>query len=271
MDLASWRLLAKTINKADIVVEVLDIRDPLATHSNRLEEMAGALGKKLIIALNKSDLVPREIAEEWVYQFRKAGYEAFYMSATRRLGTRRLRGFIKSIAETTPFTVAVVGYPKTGKSSIINALKAKHSAMTSPIPGSHGYTRHVQLYKIEPGFYFLDTPGVIPIEGGWPDSIIRGKSPEELQDPVPPAIALIEKILNYNPDAFIDAYGITVKDPLKIMETLALNRGWKYKLSGEPLIEEAARTIIRDYHKAKILFYISPSPVDFRYKAGRRE
>ncbi|MCE4614664.1 MAG: GTPase RsgA [Desulfurococcales archaeon] len=271
MDLASWRLLARTINKTDIVIEVLDIRDPLSTYSKRVEEMIDALGKKLVIVLNKSDLVPRDVAEEWVYQFRKAGYDAFYMSATKRLGTRRLRGFIKSLAEASPFTVAVVGYPKTGKSSIINALKAKHSAMTSPIPGSHGYTRHVQLYKIEPGFYVLDTPGVIPIEGGWPDSIIRGKSPEELEDPVPPAVALIEKILSCNPDAFIDAYGITIKDPLKIMEKLAIIRGWKYKLSGEPLVEEAARTILRDYHKAKIMFYISPSPLNFKYKSRRRE
>jgi ribosome biogenesis GTPase A len=269
MDLASWRLLARTINKADIVMEVLDIRDPLSTHSDRLEEMIDALGKKLVIVLNKSDLVPRDIAEEWVYHFRNAGYNAFYMSATQRLGTRRLRGFIKSIADSTPFTVAVVGYPKTGKSSVINALKAKHSAMTSPVPGSYGYTKHVQLYKIEPGFYVLDTPGVIPVEGGWPDSIIRGKSPEELQDPVPPAMALIEKVLSYNPDAFIDAYGIHAKEPIKIMEELAIMRGWKYKLSGEPLIEEAARTIIRDYHKAKILFYVPPSPVKFRHRTGR--
>ncbi len=263
MDLASWRLLARTVNKADMVVEVLDIRDPVSTHSMKLEEMVTALGKRLIIVLNKSDLVPREVAEDWVYQFKSSGYDAFYVSATKRLGTRRLRGYIKAVANGQPFTLAVVGYPKTGKSSIINALKAKHSAQTSPVPGSYGYTRHVQLYKVEPGFYVIDTPGVIPIEGGWPDSIIRGKSPEELQDPVPPAMALIEKILSYNPDAFLDAYGVDSRDPLRILEEIAVKRGWRYKLSKEPLIEEAARTVIRDYHKAKILFYVPPTKLGF--------
>ncbi len=38
------------------------------------------------------------------------------------------------------------------------------------------------------------------------------------------------------------------------MERLAIKRGWFYKTTKEPLIEEAARTIIRDYHKAKIPF-----------------
>ncbi len=262
--MASWRLLARTINKADIVVEVVDSRDPLSTHSFKLEEMVEALGKKLVIVLNKSDLVPRDFIEDWIYEFRKAGYNAFYVSATRRMGTRRLRGYIKSLAGTEVFTAVVVGYPKTGKSSIINALKAKHSASTSPIPGSPGYTRHVQLYKIEPGFYMMDTPGVIPVEGGWPESIIRGKSPEELEDPVPPAMALIDRILSYNPDAFLDAYNIKTRRPLEILEQLAVKRGWRYKLTGEPLIEEAARTVIRDYHRAKIVFYVPPRPIEKR-------
>ncbi|MCE4617495.1 MAG: 50S ribosome-binding GTPase [Desulfurococcales archaeon] len=261
MDLASWRLLARTVKKADLVVEVVDIRDPVSTHSWRLVEMIDALDRELVIVLNKADLVPLHVAIGWKDRFEEAGFNAFYVSANKRLGTRRLRGYIKHLVDTIPFTVAVVGYPKTGKSSIINALKGKHSAQTSPVPGSPGYTRHAQLYKIEPGFYMIDTPGVIPVEGGWPDSIIRGRSPEELPDPVPPAAALIEKILQYRPNAIAEAYGITETDPYKIMEELALARGWKYRLTGEPLIEEAARVIIRDYHKAKIPFYIPPQPI----------
>jgi ribosome biogenesis GTPase A len=258
VELASWRLLARTIKHADVVVEVLDIRDPISTQSKKLEGIVRAFNKKLLLVLNKSDLVPLSVAVKWQSLYESMGYRAVYVSARHRLGTRILRAAIKSLADEKPFSVAVVGYPKTGKSSIINALRAKRGASTSPVPGSPGYTRHVQLYKVEPGFYLIDTPGVIPVEGGWPEAVIRGKSPEELADPVPPAIALIERILRYNPRAIREAYGISDRDPLRILEKLALSRGWMYKTSKEPLIEEAARTIIRDYHKAKIRFYVPP-------------
>jgi ribosome biogenesis GTPase A len=258
MQLASWRLLARLIKQSDVVVEVVDIRDPISTRSKRVEKMANAFDKKLLIVLNKADLVPRLVAEKWKRILEGHGYEVLYVSATKRLGTRMLRGAIKGIAGTKPFVAVVVGYPKTGKSSIINALRARKGAQTSPVPGSPGYTRTHQLYKVEPGFYLIDTPGTIPVEGSWPEAIIRGKSPEELKDPVPPAISLIKRIMKYNPKAFEEAYGITHKDPYTILEELAKKRGWFYKKTKEPLIEEAARTIIRDYHKAKIRFFVPP-------------
>ncbi|BAN89550.1 GTPase [Aeropyrum camini] len=258
MQLASWRLLARTIKNVDVVIEVVDIRDPMVTRSRRAERMAEALDKSLLIVLNKSDLVPLRVAEKWARIIEGMGFDVIYVSARHRLSTRRLRGYIKHLADVKPFSAGVIGFPKTGKSSVINALRGRKGAPTSPIPGSPGYTKGLQLLKIEPGFYMVDTPGVIPVEGGWPESIIRGRSPEDLADPVPPAAALIEKILRYNRRAFQTAYGISAQDPYEIMERLAIKRGWFYKTTKEPLIEEAARTIIRDYHKAKIPFYVPP-------------
>ncbi len=250
--------MARTIKNADVIVEVVDIRDPIHTRSRRLESMVEALEKELIIVLNKSDLVPRMVAEKWARIIEGQGYEVTYVSARHRLGTRILRGMIKRLAPIKPFSVAVVGYPKTGKSSIINALRGRKGASTSPIPGSPGYTKGLQLLKIEPGFYMIDTPGVIPVEGGWPEAIIRGRSPEEMSDPVRPAMALLERALRYNPRAVLDAYGIEERDPYRILELLAIKRGWFYKSDHEPLVEEAARTVIRDYHKNKLFFYVPP-------------
>ena len=258
MELASWRLLARTMKNADVVIEVVDIRDPVHTRSRRVEKMAEALDKELVIVLNKADLVPRGVAEKWKRIIEGQGYDVMYVSATRRLGTRMLRGFIKAVAPVRPFSAAVVGYPKTGKSSIINALRGRKGASTSPIPGSPGYTKSIQLLKIEPGFYMIDTPGVIPVEGGWPEAIIRGRAPEELADPVRPAMALLERALKYNPRAVLDAYGISETDPYRILELIAIKRGWFYKSDHSPLVEEAARTVIRDYHKNKLFFYVPP-------------
>ncbi len=256
--LAGWSDLRRVVMRADVVLEVLDARDPLNTMSKKLERIVNELGRELILVLNKSDLVPRSIVEEWVRLFRDRGYNAVYIAATKHMGTKILRRKIKEVAPALPVIVAVAGYPKTGKSSIINALKGRHSASTSPIPGSPGYTHHVQLYRVEKNILMLDTPGIIPIEGSGLERIIRGLSPEQLDDPVPPAVELIKRILYHVPNAFIRAYGITDKDPYMILETLARKRGWFYKKTKEPLIEEAARTIIRDFHRGKIPFYVKP-------------
>ncbi len=256
--LASWRDLKLVVSRADIVLEVLDARTPMATRSRRLEKMVYSMGRELILVLNKSDLVPRSIVEQWTRLFRDQGYHAVYMAAREHKGTRVLRRKIKEVAPAFPVVVAVVGYPKTGKSSIINALKGRHSASTSPIPGSPGYTRHIQLYRIDTKILMIDTPGVIPVEGGLLERIIRGASPEQLGDPVNPAIMLIEEVLKENPYAFKEAYNIDTREPMEILEELARRRGWFYKKTREPLIEEAARTIVRDYHKGKIPYYKKP-------------
>ncbi|MGB9828320.1 MAG: GTP-binding protein, partial [Thermosphaera sp.] len=127
-----------------------------------------------------------------------------------------------------------------------------------PYPGSPGYTRSFQLYRIDEDIYMIDTPGVIPVEGGDLERVLRGYPPEKLEDPVNPAIELIKKILSYNKEAFAIAYGIETQDPLSILEQYAVKRGWFYKTTKEPLIEEAARAIIRDYHDGRIPFYERP-------------
>ncbi|MDP8003507.1 MAG: GTPase [Caldisphaera sp.] len=258
MLLATWREIARTIKRSDIVIEVTDIRDPISTRAKRVEEFAKTFDKKLILVLNKADLVPYEIAEQWVEKFKSYGLNAIYYSIWRKKDKRILLNLIENLSYKKPIVVSLIGYPKTGKSSIINSLKGKKSAPTSPIPGSPGYTKSFTIYKISNGIYILDSPGVFPIEGGYPESIIRGREVDEINDPVKPAIALIEKILKFNQDAFLEAYNINETDPYKILEKLALKRSWIYKKTKEPNIDEAAKTIIRDYHKAKIKFFIRP-------------
>ncbi|MET1128073.1 MAG: GTPase [Thermoproteota archaeon] len=270
MKLASWKSIVWLVRRSDIILEVLDARDPMSTRSRRLERIVTALGKKLIIVINKSDLVPRDVVDKWKRVLEDQGFPTVYIAARDHKGTRILRKYIKAHMDRTPAIVAVVGFPKTGKSTIINALKGRRSASTSPIPGSPGYTTHMQLYKISTTIYMIDTPGIIPIEGGQLEAVLRGRPPEQLEDPVKPAVALIERALKYNPRAIIEAYGIDERNPYRILELIALKRGWRYKSDGEPLIEEAARTVIRDYHEGKLRFYVPPEEYLARRKVVKR-
>ncbi len=257
MKLANWREIGSAIDKANLILEVVDARDPWTTRSRRLERIAARKGKKLLLVINKSDLVPKQILSQWIDVFEREGIKATYVSARERLGTLKLRKFIKREAPQLPAKVLIAGFPKVGKSSIINVLKGHSSASTSSVPGSPGYTKHFQLYKIDRKLYIIDSPGIIPVEGGPLEMALRGYSPEDLKNPVEVAMALLQRISIFNPKLIKKVYGIEEGEPIKILENIALRRGWKFK-DGEPNLSEAARQIIGDYHRHKLTFYVAP-------------
>ena len=259
MILASWRLVRELLDLTDVALELVDIRDPLSTRSRKLEGLAKSKEVPLIIVLNKSDLVPRRVAEAWKRYFEeRESLRAVYIAARDRKGTRVLRRTIKEVTNKSPITVAIFGIPKVGKSTLINVLKGRHSAQTSPYPGTPGYTRKSQLYRIAGNIYLIDTPGIVPPEEGGIESVIRSKPVDELDNPVAVAIELIRRVVKYNPTAFLQAYGIDSTDPDTILRTLAIKRGWVYKSDKEPILHEAAKAIIRDYLDGKIPFYVTP-------------
>lgn len=257
MKLAGWGEIRRAMEGANLVVEVLDSRDPWTTRSRKLEEIAKSVGKKIVIVMNKSDLVPREVLDDWVKVFQSEGIKATYVSARERMGTMRLRKFIKKEAPELPATVLIAGFPKVGKSSIVNVLKGRSSASTSPIPGNPGYTKAFQKFRIDKDLYLLDSPGIIPVEGGPLEAALRGCPPERLSNPIEVAIALLERALGVDPGAVSIAYGIEESEPLRIIEGIAKKRGWILR-DGDLNLEEAARQVIRDYHSHKLNFYISP-------------
>ncbi|RDD53308.1 MAG: GTPase RsgA, partial [Candidatus Korarchaeota archaeon NZ13-K] len=207
MRLAGWSEIRGAISRSNLVLEVLDARDPWTTRSRRLEEMASSMGRKVVLVMNKSDLVPRQVLDEWVRVFEGEGLRATYVSARERMGTMRLRRFLKKEATESPAVVLVAGFPKVGKSSIINVLKGRSSASTSPIPGNPGYTRTFQLFRIERSLYLLDSPGMIPVEGGPLEMAIRGCPPERLENPIEVAVKLLERAIKVDPSVVRRAYG----------------------------------------------------------------
>ncbi|PNV77995.1 MAG: GTP-binding protein [Thermoproteota archaeon] len=246
----SWREIERAMEETDVVLEVIDSRFPDITRSRKLEKMAEEKGKYLVIAMNKVDLVPRDVAERWIWKISKE-FPVIPVSARRRLGTMRLRRALKKYS---PAVVLIAGFPKVGKSSIINVLKGRHSASTSPVPRSPGYTKGFTKYKIEKGLYIIDSPGIIPPEGSGFEAVVRGAK----ADPVEMASSLISAASKISPGLLKRAYGAAEENPEEVLRTIAKRRGFIFRSTGELNLTEAARILLEDFYRGKISFFTAP-------------
>lgn len=169
---AYLRELRKTIDAADVVLMVLDARDPLGTRSNAVEEMVlSDHRKKLVYVLNKSDLVPREILAGWLSYLRKlhptipfkcntqsqkgnlgtisgkaSAASSSSLQSSQAVGAEELLGLMKNYSRSGDskgtITVGIVGFPNVGKSSLVNSLTRQRAVGVSPTPG---FTRLSQV------------------------------------------------------------------------------------------------------------------------------
>jgi len=252
----AWRRVRSVLEMSDLVLEVIDARDPVETRNRRLEDLVNRLGKSLMIVINKADLVPMEVLKEW-RRFLERDYPTVFISARDRLGTRKLIVNIKRYAPRLPVRVSVVGYPNVGKSTIINYLKGRHVAETSPVPG---WTIGEQIVRAKQWLIVIDTPGVVPVEEVKDEAllVIKGAiDPSKLDDPVVPAIKLIMRIKSFNPKAFMERYGVDSEDPMELLELVGRRRGLLMR-GGKVNIREAAIAVIRDWILGKLTYYYRP-------------
>lgn len=129
------RTLHRVIDESDIILLVLDARDPEGCRSRLVEEEVRrreSEGKKLVFVLNKVDLVPKDNAQAWLRYLRHSTPTLPFRSASSNQRTnlssttapalvRLLKAYKPSSSQSV--TVGVVGYPNVGKSSLINSLK----------------------------------------------------------------------------------------------------------------------------------------------------
>ncbi|ORD97077.1 NOG2 [Hepatospora eriocheir] len=172
---ATWTELYKVLDSSDVVVHVLDARNPkICSHiENYLEKHNH---KYLIYVLNKVDLVPKEVTTQWINKLNQkhpvVAYHALsrdnYKSNKLNFGKENLTRILRQLKRLYLtnnknkhcISVGFVGYPNTGKSSIINSLRGKDVCKVAPIPGETRVWQYITLFK---DLYLIDSPGVIPI------------------------------------------------------------------------------------------------------------
>lgn len=81
-----WRQLWRCVERSDLLVQILDVRDPEFYRSKDLERYVGSFkGKRHLLLLNKSDFLTVEHRQMWESHLASQGVDAIFFSALREL------------------------------------------------------------------------------------------------------------------------------------------------------------------------------------------
>lgn len=261
-----WNELYKVIDSSDVLIHVLDGRNPMGTRCKSVEAYLKkeAPHKHLIFILNKCDLIPTSVTSKWVKVLSKEYPTlAFRASITNPFGKGALIQLLRQYAQLhkdkKQISVGFVGYPNTGKSSIINTLRKKAVCAVAPIPGQTKVWQYVTLMK---RIYLIDCPGIVPpsTEDSETDIVLKGVvRVENVKNPEDHIQAIIDRV---DPAHLSNAYnGIdNWGNAEEFLAKLAKQTG-KLLKGGEPDLSSAAKIVLNDWLRGKIPFYTKPPPM----------
>ena len=239
-----WNVVNDVIEKADIIIEVLDARMIPQTRNIEVEQKVREAKKILLYCINKSDLAGKEKTEK-LSHFLKPGV---FISSKEKLGTTILKKKILELSRGKPVTVGVVGYPNVGKSSVINALSGRGAARTS---SQSGFTKGLQKIRVDNKIMILDTPGVFPYgeKDAFKHTLTGSIDAAQLRDPEQMALRFIEQKKDLVKTHF--DIGMEITDPEEILEQVALNLHL-FKKGKVPDIIRASRRLLQEWQLGKM-------------------
>jgi len=284
---AFLRELKKVVEHADVVLHVLDARDPLGSRASQVEELVlRNSSKRMVFVLNKVDLVPKEAVAAWLAFLRRHQPTVAFKCATQdgsshlaqrhgkvedatgnalkqtgSVGAEALVQLLKNYCRSEggvkrTLSVGVVGYPNVGKSSLINSLKRTKCVGVSPTPG---FTRSMQEVILDQNIRLLDCPGIVFDDLDSKNVLLRNcLDVDSMPDPIPAVEALLERV---DSAALMQLYSIPAFDRTDARSFLALFARKKGKLlkGGVPDYTAAARAVLKDWNSGKVPFY-TPVP-----------
>lgn len=282
-----YKEFKKIVDAADVVLEILDARDPMGCRCPQMEQkiLASGTNKKLILVLNKIDLVPRENVKKWLKYLRNEFPTVAFKSSTQSqkhnlsrkkfalesgpvsmeqssvcLGSealmKMLGNYSRSLSLKTSITVGVVGLPNVGKSSVINSLKRSRVCNVGSVAG---ITKTVQKVKLDSHIELLDSPGIVlggEATGSDHRLALRNcMKVELLTDLVSPVESVISRCDSIE---VTKHYCITpYKGVMEFLTLLAKKMG-KLKKGGIPDTDAAARVVLHDWNTGRINFFTQP-------------
>nr|XP_029118145.1 nuclear/nucleolar GTPase 2 [Elaeis guineensis] len=256
-----WGELYKVVDSSDVVVQVLDARDPQGTRCYHLEKhlKENCKHKHMILLLNKCDLVPAWATKGWLRLLSKEYPTlAFHASINKSFGKGSLlsvlRQFARLKSDKQAISVGFVGYPNVGKSSVINTLRTKNVCKVAPIPGETKVWQYITLTK---RIFLIDCPGVVyQNKDSETDIVLKGvvrvTNLEDASEHIGEVLKCVKKEhlqRAYKIEDWVDENDYLVQ--------LCRSTG-KLLKGGEPDLMTAAKMVLHDWQRGKIPFFVPP-------------
>ncbi|XP_077073302.1 nucleolar GTP-binding protein 2 [Siphateles boraxobius] len=267
-----WGELYKVIDSSDVVIQVLDARDPMGTRSQSIESYLKKEKpwKHLIFVLNKCDLIPTWVTKRWVAVLSQEHPTlAFHASLTNSFGKgsliQLLRQFGKLHSDKKQISVGFIGYPNVGKSSVINTLRSKKVCNVAPLAGETKVWQYITLMR---RLFLIDCPGVVyPSDDSETDIVLKGVvQVEKIRTPEDHIGAVLERAkAEYIQKTYRIPSWSSAED---FLEKLAFRTG-KLLKGGEPDLSTVSKMVLNDWQRGRIPFFVKPpgAEMDEEYKA----
>ncbi len=278
----------EVIRISDVILYILDARFIDETRNRELEKVMNEKDKIVITILNKSDLV--NISKLKDSQDLKSLSPYIFVSTKTLIGRKKLRDQIKIEVKrlkaagkifsenedeemkeealkghkrvigktqwlklTKKAHIGIIGYPNTGKSSVINMLTGRSAAKAS---AQSGLTKGIQKVKFSADILILDTPGVIedreyePHEEEFMEK--QGKIGARVYASVKNPEAAVAKILEDYPGVLEKFYSIEANGDVEILID-ELGRKKKFMLKGDNVdVDRTARYILKEWQSGAV-------------------
>ncbi|KAF8634916.1 hypothetical protein AX15_000657 [Amanita polypyramis BW_CC] len=262
--------LYKVIDSSDVILHILDARDPLGTMCDSVLEYIKKEKphKQVVLVINKCDLVPNWVTARYI-QHLTPRYPtlAFHASPNHSFGKgsliQLLRQFAQLHSDKKQISVGFVGYPNVGKSSVINTLKSGKVCRVAPIPGETKVWQYITLTR---RIYLIDCPGIVPTSAhdSQTATVLKGVvRVEALPTPSEHIPALMQRV---KPIYLSRTYGVLLpnKDepsqgwnPEEFLDKLARMKG-RLLRHGEPDLDSVAKIILSDWVRGRIPYFVPP-------------
>ena len=155
------------IDKADVVLLVVDVQTGMTDADHEVAQMLLRAGKRIVLCVNKVDR-PGDPPSE-VYEFYNLGVgDPYPVSSVHGLGIGELLDAVyenfKDLEDDNDdesgIKVAVVGRPNAGKSSLVNYILGEDRLLVSDIPGTTRDSVDAVKENDFGRFVFIDTAGI---------------------------------------------------------------------------------------------------------------
>lgn len=256
------QLIEEHLKSVDLIVEILDSRIPVSSHNPIIDDLIK--NKRKLYVLSKPDLADPIQTDKWIRHLKGDESKTDVVAVDLRSGNN-INQLIKKLNEEQtyrdgsrnvkrPIRMMIVGIPNVGKSSLINRLTGRKSAMTGDKPG---VTRGKQWLTLDSGMQLLDTPGIL-----WPKFennnigihlAFCGSIKDDIVGAQDLGFELIKFLGAEYPNLLQERYLLDEihDDALTNMDNIAIKRG--FLMSGKRIdYERTGRTVLDEFRSGKI-------------------